>query len=581
MIIVPSNVSAAANLNWYLKKEISSADSFTNSSSGYIVDMVIVGTKLYFPDTGNNWNPIIRVVSLTTGLLLKSITLDSSGVFAGVAKLAAYGTNVYVAVSIQQYASPANAGGLFVIDTTTDTVSASKTSSTPPYMQEISISQNGSFGYVGTGGSYAGTITKFTPPTISTLTAVTGLPSTTKYTHTLVESDTKLYVCTPSGIEVINTSTNAYVKYVGAAPTGYAIQFSDKVHYVGNSRAYAPGYDTTVYAGHFIILDTTNDTAIGVISFANVLPEYGGLWYSNVGGVAMDGTDAHFMMNSYNNTTGTYTMAMVTIDTTTHTIKSASVIGADLGGGEYCQGWARKSDTGDLYYGTYSTPGVIYSLSRGDKVFAPNGNGAAFCGDAKLALSANSAFAFSADHTIECWIFPNTTDRMAIWGNGAPGTDRLFSIAAGTGTAEIYWGEATLGGSLTSTTTIPVKQWSHIAVSRSGSTIRAFVNGVKVAEKTGSGSFGSSSASVQIGSYGTLYYLKGHLSNLRIVKDSAVYTANFTPPTQPLTAISGTSLLACAGYYTKDLSSNNFTITPSGTVRTLMFSPFVETATST
>jgi hypothetical protein len=38
-------------------------------------------------------------------------------------------------------------------------------------------------------------------------------------------------------------------------------------------------------------------------------------------------------------------------------------------------------------------------------------------------------------------------------------------------------------------------------------------------------------------------YLNGYISNLRIVKGTAVYTSNFTPPTSPVTAISGTSLL--------------------------------------
>jgi hypothetical protein len=67
----------------------------------------------------------------------------------------------------------------------------------------------------------------------------------------------------------------------------------------------------------------------------------------------------------------------------------------------------------------------------------------------------------------------------------------------------------------------------------------------------------------------------GYISNFRIVKGTAVYTANFTPSTSPLTAISGTSLLAAQDAVTvTDASTNNFTITKYGDAKAVEASPF-------
>ena len=82
----------------------------------------------------------------------------------------------------------------------------------------------------------------------------------------------------------------------------------------------------------------------------------------------------------------------------------------------------------------------------------------------------------------------------------------------------------------------------------------------------------------QIGGYATGFNVLGYLSNVRVVNGTAVYTSNFTTPTAPLTAISGTQLLTCQSNRFKDNSSNNFTITRNGDTKVTAFSPFAPSA---
>jgi hypothetical protein len=67
------------------------------------------------------------------------------------------------------------------------------------------------------------------------------------------------------------------------------------------------------------------------------------------------------------------------------------------------------------------------------------------------------------------------------------------------------------------------------------------------------------------------------MTNLRVVIGTGVYTGTFTPPTRPLTAITGTKLLLKTSNdanFLKDSSTNNFTITNTGSVTSQSLSPF-------
>lgn len=191
----------------------------------------------------------------------------------------------------------------------------------------------------------------------------------------------------------------------------------------------------------------------------------------------------------------------------------------------------------------------------------------------------------AGDFTVEAWIFaPKVTNTYASSICGTYGyvssVDRgwLFLLNSTGYLAFNMFGSSGAGFILTSSTITQANQWLHVAAVRSGTTVTLYLNGVSVA--TGSSSKNedysvvdfniatcrSDNLSPATGNAGLSF--SGYISNLRVVKGTAVYTSAFTPPTSPLTAISGTSLLTCqsgSGSTFADNSTNNFTITVTGT----------------
>ncbi len=99
---------------------------------------------------------------------------------------------------------------------------------------------------------------------------------------------------------------------------------------------------------------------------------------------------------------------------------------------------------------------------------------------------------------------------------------------------------------LTSNNVVNISSWNHVAVSWDGTTLRIFVNGSVAASTTSFSPFNSGTSLTGIGNYTGTFSgagLFGYLASVRIVKGTAVYTSAFTPPTEPLTNITNTSLL--------------------------------------
>ena len=60
------------------------------------------------------------------------------------------------------------------------------------------------------------------------------------------------------------------------------------------------------------------------------------------------------------------------------------------------------------------------------------------------------------------------------------------------------------------------------------------------------------------------YQLDGHISNFRMVKGTALYTANFKPPMRELEVTPGTVLLACQSKTDASLEKTGKTLTVNG-----------------
>jgi hypothetical protein len=116
--------------------------------------------------------------------------------------------------------------------------------------------------------------------------------------------------------------------------------------------------------------------------------------------------------------------------------------------------------------------------------------------------------------------------------------------------------------------------YHHFAAVRGNGKYRIFVDGILKVEAADSGHNIDRNAPVVGGlsAYGGYTYeLGGDLRNFRLVKGTALYSANFTPPTVPLSKVSGTILLLLAqnsNNPTADSSDNQWVPSNTGTLPT-------------
>ena len=182
----------------------------------------------------------------------------------------------------------------------------------------------------------------------------------------------------------------------------------------------------------------------------------------------------------------------------------------------------------------------------------------------------------TGDFTIETWVYFNTdASYQHIMDYRPTGTQGNYPTLYYFGNQIIYFINS--ANVIASSSTVIPNTWYHVALSRSGTSTKMFINGVQEGSTyVASTNLVSGTARPIFGTSGfdNTLKLNGKLSNLRIVKGTAVYTTNFTVPDSPLTAITNTSLLTLQDSTIVDNSGNSLAITNTGSVANSVDYPF-------
>ena len=207
---------------------------------------------------------------------------------------------------------------------------------------------------------------------------------------------------------------------------------------------------------------------------------------------------------------------------------------------------------------------TVYNAVDGSMEFTPTGTSGSPTNNQYLSIPASSSFEFTGDFTVECWVnFKNLSAGV-------------FQAFLGQYTGSVPWilqmngNQLRLAGTCgeVNSSTLSINTWYHIALVRSGTNVKIYVNGgnngsttIAIGTKIGDG---TKINTIGAGDAAGNDRFNGFISNVRFVKGTAVYTSNFTPPTSRLTAIAGTTLLLNTTYdgkYLKDNSTNRATVT--------------------
>jgi len=235
-----------------------------------------------------------------------------------------------------------------------------------------------------------------------------------------------------------------------------------------------------------------------------------------------------------------------------------------------------------LYEGT----GLGQPIENGIKLGNSNDGGSVkFGGNSSgdyITFPSSSDFAFgTGDFTVEAFVNVSINNGNGFVFQISSDSNYYSATAANQLNFQAYLTDFQYGNNANfsaGSTTISYGQFVHLAMARSGTTLKFFVNGSEAASVTDSTNYTGTYLAIGIG-YGSAYSLDGYISNFRVVKGTAVYTSAFTVPTSALTAITNTKLLTLQGDTPfVDNSSSARTATQLGSPTISELGPFTGTS---
>jgi len=163
-----------------------------------------------------------------------------------------------------------------------------------------------------------------------------------------------------------------------------------------------------------------------------------------------------------------------------------------------------------------------------------------------LSVSAGGFNVGTNDITIEFWVRHAAINDQQVYCDFRTGTNNHFIFyMRSDNKLELYDG----GSTYTSTVTMATNTWYHLAISRSGTSLKVYRDGTEVMSATNSRSL-SDNSSIAIGisyEFFSTNSVNGHMDEFR-VSSTARYTAGFTPSTTAFTNDVNTLLLVhCNG----------------------------------